>query len=128
MSSSEFARVLVRDERLDCHPSIPFAVYKSGQNVTVATFNAISQSTSSHTYNIQVPSETTIIDRRVMWESTVRFRITVNLQAGSNSAISGNQTEAIVSTAKSTGFGPWPLNTLCTTQQVKSTTTPLVSI
>jgi hypothetical protein len=61
MSSSEFARVLVRDERLDCHPSIPFAVYKSGQNVTVATFRAISEDKSSHTYNIQVPSETTII-------------------------------------------------------------------
>jgi hypothetical protein len=115
MSSSEFARVLVRDERLDCHPSIPFAVYKSGQNVTVATFRAISEDKSSHTYNIQVPSETTIIDRRVMWKSTVTFKVSLDISAGATNLPDG---VPVLDFGNSAGFGPWPLHTLCTTQQI----------
>ena len=83
MSSSDFSKVLIRDERLDCHDSIPFAVYRSGTNVTVSTFNAISQSPSSIVFNVQVPSETTVLDRRVIWESTVDFDVTfVSAAAG----------------------------------------------
>lgn len=115
MSSSEFARVLVRDERLDCHPSIPFAVYKSGQNVTVATFRAISQDKSSHTYNIQVPSETTIIDRRVNWKSTVTFKVSLDIAAGASQLPTG---KPVLDFGLTAGFGPWPLHTLCTTQQI----------
>jgi len=39
--------------------------------MTSAQFNAISKSNTSHTFNIQVPSEQTLIDRRVLWQSTV---------------------------------------------------------
>lgn len=113
MSSSDFKRVLIRDERLDAKESIPFAVYKSGQNVTVAPFNAVSESASSHTYNIQVPSETTIIDRRVMWESTVTFKVTGTypnpLPAGTVAPLQYASTEAL---------GPFPLHSLCSTIQV----------
>jgi hypothetical protein len=117
MSSSEFQKVLVRDERLDCHPAIPFAVYKSGQNVTVAEFNAISQSAASHTYNIQVPSETTIIDRRVMWESTVRFNVSISTPGGDQTAQLPNAASILIF-GQTCGFGPWPLHTLCSTQQI----------
>ena len=44
--------------------------------MTSAQFNAISQSASSVTFNIQVPSEQTLIDRRVMWRSTVLLKLT----------------------------------------------------
>lgn len=117
MSSSEFQKVLVRDERLDCHPAIPFAVYKSGQNVTVAEFNAISQSAASHTYNIQVPSETTIIDRRVMWQSRVRFNVSITTPGG-NQTVALPDDESILIFGQTCGFGPWPLHTLCSTQQI----------
>lgn len=45
--------------------------------MTSAQFNAISQSASSVTFNIQVPSEQTLIDRRVMWRSTVLLKLAV---------------------------------------------------
>jgi hypothetical protein len=115
MSSSEFSKVLVRDERLDCQPSIPFAVYKSGQNVTVATFDAISAAVSSHTYNIQVPSETTVIDRRVMWQSTVEFQVEMTL---SNSGVGVTAASSVLKFGSNCGFSPYPLHSLCTTQQV----------
>lgn len=111
MSSSDFSKVLIRDERLDCADTIPFAVYRSGSNVTVATFDRISESNSSIVFNVQVPSETTVIDRRIIWESTLDFDVN------------------FVSTAASVGvtqvseYGlrqslcPWPLHSLCNTMQ-----------
>lgn len=114
MASSEFSKVLVRDERLDCHPSIPFAVYKSGQNVTVATFNAISANSSSHTYNIQVPSETTIIDRRVIWDSVVNFQVNFKIVTLPDDP----ESVPLMSFGRTEGLSPWPLHSLCTTQQV----------
>lgn len=116
MSSSEFSKVLVRDERLDCHPTIPFAVYKSGQNVTVSQFNAISANASSHTYNIQVPSETTIIDRRVIWESVVKMKVTFTAGAAVATPVGANT--PLISWGSNAAFGPWPLHSLCTTQQI----------
>ena len=110
MSSSDFSKVLIRDERLDCHDSIPFAVYRSGSNVTVATFDAISQSASSIVFNVQVPSETTVLDRRVIWESTLDF----DVEFTSNAASVGVQA---CEYGLKQSFCPWPLHALCNTQQ-----------
>ena len=48
---------------------------QGAQSMNPAPFTAVSQSVSSMTYNVQVPSETTIIDRRVLLQSTVRLSI-----------------------------------------------------
>jgi len=112
MSSSDFEKVLIRDERLDCHDAIPFAVYRSGSNVTVATFNAISESASSMVFNVQVPSETTVIDRRIIWESTLDFDVTFK----SSASASGNKVPCCEYGLKQ-AFCNWPLHSLCNTQQ-----------
>ena len=71
--SADFEKVLVKDPRLDVVDSIKYAVVKGGQNVTASPFGAISESDSQVIWNIQVPSEQTIIDRRVIWFSTLQF-------------------------------------------------------
>lgn len=71
--SADFEKVLVKDPRLDVSDSIKYAVVKGGQNVTAAPFRAISESSSQVVWNIQVPSEQTIVDRRVLWNSTLQF-------------------------------------------------------
>lgn len=75
--SQDFVKVLVKDDRLNVTDTVSYAVHKGGQNMTSAQFNAISQSASSVTFNIQVPSEQTLIDRRVMWRSTVLLKLAV---------------------------------------------------
>jgi hypothetical protein len=75
--SQDFNKVLVKDDRLNVTDAVSYAVHKGGQNMTSAQFNAISQSASSVTFNIQVPSEQTIIDRRVLWRSTVLLKLSV---------------------------------------------------
>lgn len=52
--------------------------------MTAAQFQAISATPSSITFNIQVPSEQTIIDRRVMWRSTVLLALNIIAPAGVN--------------------------------------------
>jgi len=71
--SADFEKILVKDPRLDVADSIKYAVVKGGQNVTAAPFKAISESDSQVVWNIQVPSEQKIIDRRVLWSSTLQF-------------------------------------------------------
>ncbi|QIG59393.1 putative major capsid protein [Dishui Lake virophage 6] len=118
MSSADFQKVLVRDERLNCKDSIKYAVQKSGQNITVAEFAAISQNQNSHTYNIQVPSETTIIDRRVIWESTVVARISVPAAAATAAVAAGVAGNTpLASLGYTNALGPFPLHSACLTQQ-----------
>jgi hypothetical protein len=82
--SQDFVKVLVKDSRLDCTDAVSYAVHKGGQNMTAAQFQAISATPSSVTFNIQVPSEQTIIDRRVMWRSTVLLALDIIAPAGVN--------------------------------------------
>jgi hypothetical protein len=112
MSSSDFSKVLIRDERLDCADTIPFAVYRSGSNVTVATFESISASASSLVFNVQVPSETTVIDRRVIWETTLEF----NVVGIAPSYAASNNLKCVEYGVKQ-AFGPWPAHSLCNTMQ-----------
>ena len=74
--SQDFKKILVKDNRLNCSDSIGYAVHKGGQQMTPAQFKAITATTSSHTFNVQVPSEQTLIDRRVLWQSQVILAIT----------------------------------------------------
>lgn len=74
--SADFEKVLVKDDRLDVKDVVRYAVVKGGQNVTSAQYVALSQSASQLTFNIQVPSEQTIIDRRVLLQTEVSFTVT----------------------------------------------------
>jgi hypothetical protein len=79
--SQDFSKCLVLDERLCVTDKLEYAVNKGGQNMTPQVYNAISQSPSSITFNLQIPSESTVIDRRVMWQSTVRLKFQFPSQA-----------------------------------------------
>lgn len=130
MSSADFQKVLVKDDRLsNITDSIKYAVIKGAQSFTPAQFNAISQSTSSHTYNIQVPSQETVIDRRVMWKSTVSFNVVVRTSnAGPNAMQLTSNTDyrplgyggvnslavnGVNYVPYSSSLSPFPLHNLC---------------
>jgi len=74
--SADFEKVLVKDPRLDVTDSIKYAVIKGGQNVTMSKFQAVSASSSQLVFNVQVPSEQTIIDRRVLLRATLKVTVT----------------------------------------------------
>lgn len=104
---SSFEKVLVKDDRLMVTDKINYAVNKGGQNVTSSQFNAISASTSSHTYNIQVPSEQTLVDRRVLWQSQVTLLITGSVANRPAGAL-------LVNYPGQDSLSAYPLHQLCT--------------
>ena len=61
---------------------------------------------SSHVYNIVVPSLETIIDRRVLWTSTVTLKVNTTAGADNKNAIDYGLRDCL---------GPFPLHQVCQT-------------
>ena len=102
--SETFEKILVKDDRLGCiTPKVKYQVFKGGQNITCQAYNAISQSTSNHVYNVAVPSLETIISREVLWKSTVTLKISVAMALNGRFAVNYGVTDALA---------PFPLHSL----------------
>ena len=89
--------------------SLPFGVVKSGQNVTTQVYPATSQSSSSQTFSIQTPSEVTLLDRNIIWQSTYELEISGTPAAG----------EFLVDLGNRDALAPLPLHMSATTLQVQ---------
>jgi len=111
--SQDFKKVLVLDERLMATNELEFGVKKSAQNITPQQYQAISESSSAHTYNLQINSEGTVIDRRVLWNSTCRLKFTT--PAGADYAVPDGVSP--VEYGYTDSLAPFPLHQLCSTIQ-----------
>lgn len=65
-----------------------YAIYKGALSISNVASNAISQSTSQHTYNVHVPSLSTFLSKKVIWSSTVDFD--VKLTVANNNPVAVN--------------------------------------
>jgi hypothetical protein len=92
--------------------AIKYGVFKSGQNITSYTYNSISSSTSSHVFNIAVPSLETVISREVLWESTLTLRIEGNMN-GANQVKPDNM--FLVNYGVTDALSAFPLHSLVAT-------------
>ena len=70
MATADISKESVFDGRI-VQSAPAFAVNKGALSLTAVPFQAISQTTTQHTYNINVPSQNVFIDRAVDWTSTV---------------------------------------------------------
>ena len=107
MTSNDFNTVHVIDDRLKFWDSANYAVKTGGQSITTSVFNAQSASVNSHSFQIQVPSKDTVIDRRIMWTSTVILKLRGTPRNG----------RKLVRMGYNMALSPFPLHQLCTTQQ-----------
>jgi len=103
--SNDFHKVLVKDPRLMVSDQISYAVHRGGQNMTSSTYNAITASSSNVVFNIQVPSEQTLIDRRVLWRATIVLKLTTSV------AVPLGQSPLNYGVADA--LSPFPLHQLC---------------
>jgi len=113
MTSTDYVTYLGQDSRIGgIKSSLPYEVYKGGQSVVAQQVIATSQSPSSLTFNVITPSQTTLIDRRVLWRSTVKGTITM--------VSSGMDAEGLItspSLSRNMALGAFPLHSMCTTLQ-----------
>jgi len=97
-------KVLIKDDRLNVSDSIGYAVHKGAQQMTPAQYSVTGQpNTSSHVFNIQVPSENTLVDRRVLWKSQLTLQISGTATAG----------QFLVNYGLSDSLAPFPLHQTC---------------
>jgi hypothetical protein len=108
MSSSDFSKVKVLDDVLATTDSVKYAVVKGAQNITPSVNNAISKSNSSITFNIQTPSEATVLSRRIMIQTKICFRVSGVLTTAGRLLDIGNDS----------ALGPFPFQSLCNTIQM----------
>jgi len=112
MSSADFTKVKVIDDVLATTDSVKYAVVKGSQNVTPGKYTAISNSNSSVTWNIQTPSEATVLSRRIMIRNTISLSITGTLGAGAG------VNDLLINYGLTEALGPYPFQSLCNTIQM----------
>lgn len=132
--SADIEKLAVFDSRIvQSRPR--YAVQKGALSLTNAPFNAISATSSQHTYNIYVPSENVFVDRAIEWTSTCFLTQTVAFTAAAADAATG-----YVGAVTYVGTPLWvpsvdwalpafPLNSLCstTTATINDTTSVINS-
>jgi len=113
MSSSDFSKVKVLYDVLNTTDSVRYAVVAGAQNITPSKYNAISKSTSSITFNIQTPSESTLLARRIMIRNVMEITINATFVQGTTP----NGTLA-VNYGFSESLAPFPFQTALNTCQL----------
>jgi hypothetical protein len=100
---------LIKDSIIgDITDRLDFAVTSGGANNTYQPFQAVSSSASSLVYNLQIPSESIVISREVLQQSTVSFTLTIPVNTVPNGATCFNY-------GKTDAFNAFPLTSLFTT-------------
>jgi len=77
--SDSIEKIAVFDPRIVQRSPVQYAVEQGAASQTNTNFIALSQSTSQHTYQIQVPSENVFLDKAVDWTSTVFIAVSVTI-------------------------------------------------
>lgn len=80
MAAADVEKIAIFDQRIVQHPA-KYAVEKGSQSLTNAPFRAISQTSSQHTFNINVPSQNVFVDRAMDWASEVAMSMVVTVGA-----------------------------------------------
>ena len=104
---NDFTPVLIKDARIaDITDNLDYAVMSGASSNTYQQFKAITNSTSSMTFNVQVPSENIVVNREVLITSIVNVQIRVtNIPTGQH----------CWPIASMESLAPFPLNQLFTT-------------
>lgn len=111
MASADFEKICVQDDLLLTTDKVRYAVFKGAQNITPSQYNAISKSSSSITFNVQLPSESTVFSRRIMVETVM----TIAFTATPTDAMPVGQT--VVNLGYASALGPFPFHSCCSTIQ-----------
>ena len=101
--SSEFSPYLVKDSRIaDISDSVAYGVFSGASQNTYQTFNATSTSVSQISFNVNVPSENTILDRNILIGATYDFTFTTTGPT--------KKTEVVMKYGLQDAFQAFPLN------------------
>lgn len=79
-----FRTVLIKDSKIaDLTDELAFAVHSGAQNCTYQPFSAVSESNSAINFNVQVPSQSILMSREVLMQSSIAWTVAIQAVAGS---------------------------------------------
>jgi hypothetical protein len=104
--SADFRTVLIRDSRLGITDELSYAVQSGGSNVTYQQYQAITATASNMVFNCQIPSESIVIAREILLQSTLSMSFAISGVTLGASAFDYGSTDA---------FQAFPLAKLMTT-------------
>jgi len=106
---SNFKTVLIEDSRImDLTDELSFGVKSSASQSTYQQFSAISTSNNALNFNIQIPSESIVIDREIYLQASVL----ITLKLGN-----APENDVVFAWGQSESWQSFPLNKLFTTTQ-----------
>ena len=114
--SADFKTALIKDSRIaGITDQLTYAVMSGGSSVNYQSFPAISPNATSITFNVNVPSENTIVSREVLIKTKINFTLEITgVTAGEYAIDLGHGKDALA---------PFPLNQLfqTATAQINNT-------
>ena len=113
--SADFKTALIKDSRIAGITSqLTYAVMSGGSSCNYQSFPAISPNSTSITFNVNVPSENTIVNREVLVKTKINFTMEITNVASGSYALALGQNDAPA---------PFPLNQLfqTATAQINNT-------
>ena len=106
---SDFATCLITDSTIaDIDDKQMIAVHTGASSLTQQQFQATSASASSLVFSVTIPSESIVVDRKVLIQSNLTFTLTYRNVPAGKQAFNYGMTDAL---------GPFPLNSLFNTVQ-----------
>ena len=109
---SDFQTLLISDARIsNITDKEHFAVLDGASQSTYQNFTASTQSSTSIVFNLQIPSENIVIDRHLLIQSTVTLTLKL-----ANALVTKDT--LIFDYGMTDALQAFPLNSLCTTQQM----------
>lgn len=104
--SSDFRTVLIRDSRLGITDELAYAVQSGGSNVTYQAYQAITATPSNIVFNAQIPSQSIVISREILIQTTIACNLRIDNVPNGDQAFSYGVTDS---------FQSFPLAKLMTT-------------
>jgi hypothetical protein len=88
-------KIKILDDVVNVSSKVNMGCLYGAQNITSQTFKAISATPSSMVFNVVCPSIETILDRRIMIQSTMILKIDVKDEVENTQAINYGVTDAL---------------------------------
>ena len=104
--SADFRTCLIRDSKLGITDNLVYAVKSGASNFTLQQYQAITATASNMVFNCQIPSESIVINREILIESTLSINLRIDGVPNNSTAFSYGSTDA---------FQAFPLAKLMTT-------------
>ena len=104
--SADFRTCLIRDSKLGITDELVYAVKSGASNYTLQQYQAITATASNMVFNCQIPSESIVINREILLQSTLSISLRIDGVPNNQTAFSYGSTDA---------FQAFPLAKLMTT-------------